>query len=131
MNKKKIIQGIPLLMLIITGIYSVITGIIMKEVFSWHIYAGIISTTICLVLYFTKYRWFKYVFSFVLIVGSFNILHFTFNEVTISFSLGLFKFINIQTIDIQILSFSILLLFIIINRKRIIGMIKDFISVPD
>ena len=131
MIKKKIIQGIPLFILIITVVYTVITGIIMKKVFSWHIYAGIISIIICLVLYFVKYRWFKYVFSFVLIVGSLNILHFTLNELTINFSLGLFKFINVQTIDIQILSFSILLLFIIINRKRIRGVIKDFWSVPD
>jgi predicted ferric reductase len=131
MSKKKIIQGIPFLILLITVVYTGITGVVKGGVFSWQIYAGIISTIICLVLYFTKYRWFKYVFTFVLIVGSFNILHFTFNELTINFSLGLFKFINVQTIDIQILSFSILLLFTIINRKRIRVLIKNLLSVSD
>lgn len=131
MNKRKVLQGIPIFILVIIVIYTGFTGILMKKFFSLNIYAGIISITICFVLYFTKYRWFKYLFFIALIIGSFNILHFTFKEVTISFSLGLFKFLNIETIDIQLLSFSILLLFAIINRKRIRELIKGFIYVPD
>jgi hypothetical protein len=43
----------------------------------------------------------------------------------------LFKFINIETIDIQLLSFSILIIFIILNKNKISRLIKRFIYVDD
>ena len=103
----------------------------MKKSFTWNIYTGSISIIICLLLYFTRYRWFKYLFLIILLVGSFNILHFTFNEVTFSFSFGLFKFINVETIDIQLLSFSILIIFTILNKNKIIRLIKGYLYVAD
>ncbi|MBC8487484.1 MAG: hypothetical protein H8D45_15750 [Bacteroidetes bacterium] len=131
MRKKKIIQGLPLFLLVIMVFYTLISGIIMKKSFTWNIYTGSISIIICLLLYFTRYRWFKYLFLIILLVGSFNILHFTFNEVTFSFSFGLFKFINVETIDIQLLSFSILIIFTILNKNKIIRLIKGYLYVAD
>lgn len=131
MDKRKLLKNTPFFILVIIVLYTLITGIAMNKFFSWNIYAGIISVMICFIAYFFKYKWFNYLFFITLVVGCFNILHFTFKEVTISFSLGLFKSINIRTINIQLLSFSILILFVIIKRKRISELIKGVLYVPE
>jgi len=127
MGKKKIIQGLPLFLLVIVSLYTLINGVITGKPFTWHLYTGIISIFICLVIYIVKYRWYKYFFMIVLIIGSINIFHFTFNEVTVSFSLSVFKIINLNTIEIQLLSLILLLFFVIINIKRVIAMMRKLL----
>jgi len=131
MGEKKIIQGLPLFLLTIISLYSLINGLITGKPFTWHLYTGIISIFICLVIYIIKYRWYKYFFIIVLTIGSINIFHFTFNVVTISFSLSVFRIININTIEIQLLSLILLLLFVIINIKRIIMMMRELLLSND
>ncbi len=127
MSRKKTIQGLPLFLLTIIALYSLISGIIIEKPFTWYLYSGIISIAISLIFYFLKYRWFNYFFIIVLFLGSINVLHFTFNEVTITFSLSLFNFINLNTLEIQLLSLVLLLIFVTINIKRIISIVKGFL----
>jgi len=127
MVKKKIIEGLPLFLLAIISLYSLINGIITEKLFTWHLYTGIISVFICLVIYIIKYKWYRYFFLVVLVIGSINIFHFTFYEVTINFSLTVFKFININTIEIQLLSLIALLLFVIINIKKVISIMRELL----
>jgi hypothetical protein len=56
---------------------------------------------------------------------------FSFNEVTISFSLSIFKFINTQTIDLQLLSLFLLFCFIFINRKHLFKKVRNFLSLSE
>jgi len=128
MDKDKLLQGVPLLVLIITLIYTVIKGVFINSTFSWQLQAGIISTAICVVLYFARLTLYKYVFAFVLVLGSFNFLHFTLNEVTVDFSLALFNAFNLKTIEFQVFSLFVLLLFLIINRRQLKKMVRNILS---
>lgn len=131
MSRKKTIQGLPLFLLTIIALYSLISGIIIEKPFTWYLFTGMISIVISLIFYFLKYRWYSYFFIIVLLLGSINVLHFTFNEITITFSISLFNFIDLNTIEIQLLSLVLLLIFITINIKRIISIVKEFLLSTD
>lgn len=131
MNKKKILFDIPFIIILLTVVYTTVSALVLNKYFSWQNYAGIFSILVCLVLYFAKYKYFKYLFLFVLVIGSFNLIQFTFNEYVISFILGLTKLFNFETLGIQLFSFSILLLFVILNGKRIGKKLKKYFQISD
>ena len=126
-DKERFLYGLPLYLLVLIAVYSLIVGISMNMYFTWKIYAGFISILFFLLLFLLYFKWFNYLFLFVLLLGCFNLLQFTFNNVTISFYFGLFKRFNIDTIEIQLLSFVVLLLFILLNLKKIVKLIKHLL----
>lgn len=120
MFRRRFLTGLPLFVLLGIVIYSIIAAIINNWYFTQPIIGGIISITICFILFLTKPRWFNYVFIVVLLFGCINILQFTFTNYTISFYVEFFKLININSFDIQLLSLSVLGLVLILHLKKII-----------
>lgn len=108
--------------------YTVIVGLFTAKPFNWHVYVGIGAVLLCAVLMFVHYRLYKYLFLVVLLGGLFNLLQFTLSNTTVSFYVGIFKIINIETVDVQLLSLSLLILHGIFYRKLILSLIKKMVS---
>ncbi|SFF78185.1 hypothetical protein [Sunxiuqinia elliptica] len=121
---KKYKQDTAFIILFVIGCYTVITSLIKGMPLSWHGYAGLGSIAFSTFLYFTRYGFFKYFFVIVLFLGLANVLHFTTSMVTISFYVGILKVINLQTLEVQVLSFLLLLVHGFFHRKSIFKVLR-------
>ena len=126
-NILKSYKDITFFILVAIICYTVIIGLLTVKPFNWHVYCGIGAVLLCAVLMFVHYRLYKYLFLFVLFGGLFNLLQFTLNNTTISFYVGVFKIINIETIDVQLLSLSLLILHGFFYRKLILSIVKKLV----
>lgn len=116
---KKYKQDTAFIILFFIGCYTSITSLIKGVPLSWHGYVGLGSIAFCVFLCFTHYRFFKYFFIIILFLGLADVLHFTTDMVTISFYVGILKIINLQSLEVQVLSLFLLLVHGFLHRKSI------------
>lgn len=121
---KKYKQDTAFIILFVIECYTIIVSLTTGMPLDWHGYAGLGSIAFCTFLYFTHYRSFKYLFVIILFLGLANILHFTTNMVTISFYVGILKVINLQTLEVQVLSLFLLSVHGFFHRKSIFKVLR-------
>lgn len=123
-NAFKSYKDITFYILVIIGFYTIVASLLTNRSLSWHTYVGLGAISFCVFLFFAYYKLFKYFFVLTLFVGLFNVIHFTYNITTISFYVGIFKAINIETVEVQLLSLMLLLLHGIFYRKLILEKLR-------
>jgi signal transduction histidine kinase len=110
-----------LVVLSIVSIISIIMGLISKWVFSYPFWIGLSLLLICFILYYQKSKYFKSYFGIILILGIFKLIQFVSFKLTVRF--GLLPFEVIPTL--------FFLLFIFLNRSRVLDIIQDWFTTSD
>lgn len=117
--KRSISKDFPFYILLIISLLTVIDSVIDNDkVMLLKHYFGIGSVLLSLIVYFVSYRVYKYIFTIVLFIGTFNIIYFTNPVYSISFG---FKFLSkyaVNTLSIQSLAIVLLLIQVLVNRKE-------------
>lgn len=115
-------KNLNLLALIsVVSIISIIVGLASNWVFSYILWIGLCLLTICFILYYQKHKKFKCFFGIILILGVFNIIQF----VPFGFR------INFILIPFEVLPTFFLLIFIFLNKNRVIDLIQDWFTTSD
>lgn len=110
-----------LVLLSIVSILSIIIGLISKWVFSYPFWIGLSLLVICFILYYQKLNKFKSYFGIILILGIFKLIQFVPFRLTVG--LGVLPFEVIPTL--------FFLLFIFLNRSRVLDIIQDWFTTSD
>lgn len=121
MNMKKNKNLILLILLSLVSIISIIVGLASNWVFSYNLWIGSCLLTICFILYYQKHKKFKSFFGIILILGIFNIIQFV--PFRFAILVGLIKFEFIPTI--------FFILFLYLNRSRVLDLIQDWFTSSD
>lgn len=121
MNMKKNKNLILLILLSLVSIISIIVGLASNWVFSYNLWIGLCLLTICFIFYYQKHKKFKCFFGIILILGVFNIIQF----VPFGFR------INFILIPFEVLPTFFLLIFIFLNKNRVIDLIQDWFTTSD
>lgn len=121
MYMKKNKNLILLILLSLVSIISIIVGLGSNWSFGYNLWIGLCLLIICFILYFQKLKKFKFFFGIMLILGVFNLIQFA--PFRFAIQLGLIKFEVIPTI--------FLLIFIFLNRNRVIDLIQDWFTTSD
>lgn len=120
-------KDIIFFVLVVGVLYTIVAGVFMNRTFSWHTYAGIGGVGLCCIMYFINYKIFNYIFILTLILGLFNVFHFTYNIITVSLYFEVLKFVNIETLEIQLLSLVLIILYGYFYRKQLLNLIRSLI----
>lgn len=107
-----------LILLSTVSIISIVDALMTEEVFSFFFLSGLIFLTIGFILYYQKNKNFKSYFGIILILGIFKLIQFVPFQLSVGF--GLLPFEVIPTI--------FFLLFILINRSRVLDLIQDWFT---
>lgn len=89
-------------------------------------YLGIGSVLVCLLLYFVSYKTYKYLWLFILILGSLNLVYFSNPVNSFTFSFKALNKYELNTFSIQTIPFLLLIIEIILNRKSLIKLYYGF-----
>jgi hypothetical protein len=115
-------KNINLLVLLSTvSIISIIVGLVSNWGFSYNLWIGLSLLGICHISYFLNFQRFKSFFGIILILGVFNIIQF----VPFGFR------INFIFIPFEVLPIFFLLLFIYLNRSRVMDLIQNWFTTSD
>lgn len=115
-------KNINLLVLLSTvSIISIIVGLISNWGFSYNLWIGLSLLGICLVSYYLNFQRFKSFFGIILILGVFNIIQF------VPFGFG----IQLIFIKFEVVPTVFSLLFIYLNRNRVMDFIQDWLTTSD
>ena len=110
-----------LVLLAIVSIVSIITGLASKWVFGYSFWTGLSLLLICFFLFYKKNKYFKSYFGIILILGAFKLIQFVPFQATVRF--GFLPFEVIPTL--------FFLLFLFINRSRVLDIIQDWFSTSE
>lgn len=110
-----------LVLLATVSIVSVITGLASKWALSYTFWIGMSLLLICFILYYKKNKNFKIYFGIILILGVFKLIQFVPFQATVRF--GFLPFEVIPTL--------FFLLFLFINRSRVLDIIQDWFTTSD
>jgi hypothetical protein len=110
-----------LILLSIVSVISIIVGLDSNGVFSYKLWIGLCLLIICLVLCVFKVKNFKSILGIILIVGILNVIQFL--PFGFAIQIGFIKFELIPTI--------FLLLFIFLNKSRVMDLIQDWFTTSD
>ena len=110
-----------LVLLSIVTIISIIVGLTSNWSLKYNHWIGLFLLGICLISYFRNMRNFKSFFGIILILGVFNIIHF----VPFGFR------INFIFIPFEVLPTFFLLIFIYLNKNRVLDLIQDWSTTSD
>ena len=119
MIKRSISKDFPFYILLVVSLVSVIDNIVDNEkTMLLRHYLGIGSLLLTLVIYFISYRVYKYVFTIVLLVGTFNVIYFTNPVYGIRFGFKFLSNYEVNTFGIQTIAILLLVIQISVNRKE-------------
>jgi hypothetical protein len=107
-----------LIFLVLVSIISMFIGLELNWSFNYTLWAGLFLLGIALIAYFLKVKKFKWGFGVLLLFGVFNAIQFT------PFKLG----IQFYFLEIQVIPTFFLLLFIYLNRSRVLDIIQDLFT---
>lgn len=110
-----------LVLLSLVSMISIVDGLMSKTVFNFSFWIGIVFLIIGLILYYQKSNYFKSFFGIILILGISKLIQFVPFQLTVSF--GLLPFEVIPTL--------FFLLFIFLNRSRVLDIIQDWFTTSD
>lgn len=110
-----------LVLLSIVSIISIIISLISKWVFSYSFWIGLSLLMICFILYYQRPNKLKYFFGIILILGVFNLIQFV--PFGFSIQLGLIKF--------EVVSTLFFILFLYLNRSRVLDLFQDWFTTSD
>jgi hypothetical protein len=125
--KRSISKDFPFYILLIIALVSVIDNIIDNEKFMLlkH-YFGIGLLILSLVIYFVNYRGYKYIFTIVLFIGTFNIIYFTNPVYSISFGFKFLSKYEVNTLNIQSIALALLIIQVLVSRKEYYRKFMEF-----
>lgn len=110
-----------LISLSIISIVFLIIGYFEKWVYNYKLIMGLSLIAFCYFTYLITRNYFNYVVGLILLIGIFSVISFV--PFSISFGIGFLKF------ELIPLFFSIL--FIYINRSRVLDLIQNFSNISD
>ncbi len=110
---KKILSGIPIFILIVTTTILFILGIKNNIYITLEMYLALFLVIVTFILFLYKRNWYKYAIKIILILGTFNLLRFTYSVSTFSFYIG--ENSVFSSIEIQIFSLLILIIELVLN----------------
>jgi hypothetical protein len=128
MTKRKVLDLLPLLILIGALVYSFAYFNFRIDQFPFPFVAGLVLTILTTLTYFFWKKGFKTVLGIALILGSINLVKFLPLYVTFGGGLTFSAFDTGFLISIQLFSFVVLLIFTYINWQRIKQIIGDIIK---
>lgn len=110
-----------LVLLSISSIIALIVGLKLNWAFSYNLWIGLLLLGICIILYLLKVKNFKSIFGIILITGVFNLIQFV-----------PFRFaIQLGFIKIELVPTIFLILFIYLNKSRVLDLIQDWFTTSD
>lgn len=110
-----------LVLLATVSIVSIITGLASKLALSYPFWIGLSLLIICFILQYQKSIKFNSFFGIILILGIFNLIQFV--PFRFAIQLGLIKFEIIPTL--------FFLIFIYLNKSRVLDLIQDWFTTSD
>lgn len=112
---------ILLALLLNVSFISIIARLVLSWTLNYNLWIGLSLLVICLISYFLNIRNFKSFFGIILILGVFNVIQFVSFQFTIQFIF--IKFEVIPTI--------FFLLFLFLNKSRVMDLIQDWFTTSD
>lgn len=117
--KRSISKDFPFYILLIISLLTVIDSVIDNDkVMLLKHYFGIGSVLLSLIVYFFSYRVYKYIFTIVLFIGTFNIIYFTNPVYSISFKFKFLSKYEVNTLSIQSIAIVLFVIQVLVNRKE-------------
>lgn len=115
---KKYIGGLTILILWLISIYSLYSVLYFHKFFNIQNYIAFLLLVLLTIMWLIKINKLNIFIILILLIGTFDIISFSVNSLTIDFNFIVFG-IHINFIKIQILSFVLLLIFVIIDFKSL------------
>jgi len=112
---------ILLILLSLVSIISIIIGLASNWVFSYNLWIGLCLLIICFILYYQKHKRFKSFFGIILILGVFNVIQF------VPFGFRIYFIL----IPFELIPTFFLLIFIYLNKSRVLDLIQDWFTTSD
>jgi len=116
MNKDSIKQSVPLLIILATTLFMIVSLSLSDYVFELPHYIAIIMTGLCTFFFFYNRKFYKYLMFLTLIIGTINMLSFTPSIISIGSSTTHVYSNTTISFSFQPLSFGLLLFFLFINK---------------
>lgn len=113
------LKYLPVFILTITAFLTFFRVILSDQELELRLLLGLGGAGTSCILYIRKNSLMRIFMLSILILGSLNLIFFTKNMVTITFEFGFFKFLQIQTIEIQLFSFLNLIFFLLVEWEWI------------
>ncbi len=119
MNKRQtFIESIPFALLVLIQIYTLTQIVIFHSFFDWRNVVGLCFFAVCVLLFFISKKVYRYALLVTLIFGSLSAINITIDKLSIGISLGIFKMFGADSMfKLEVVPFTLLILFIILNRK--------------
>jgi hypothetical protein len=119
MNKKQaFIESIPFTLLVLIQVYTLTQIIVFHSFFDWRNILGLCFCAISLLLFFINKKVYRYALLLTLVFSSLSAISLTIDKLSIGISLGVFKMFGSDSIfKLEAIPFTLLILFIILNRK--------------